>query len=186
MRVIAGMYRGRTLRTVPDLSVRPATDRVRQTLFDMLATRLDFEGARVLDLFAGSGSLGIESLSRGAAHAVFVEQNREAARFIEENLRTLQCADRATVVRQDALSALHRTDGPFDLVFADPPYRFDGTPALPARIFGAGMVAAGGYLLIEHTTEVEFQAGDTYRTGPVKRFGRTVVTFFMPTARQTP
>lgn len=180
MRVIGGLYRGRTLRTVRDLSVRPATDRVRQTVFDMLTNRLEFDGARVLDLFAGSGSLGIEALSRGAGHVTFVEHAREAAEFIELNLRTLGCADAGTVLESDALSFIRPGGGPFDLIFADPPYAFDGTAEIPAAVAGSEMLRAGGYLLIEHAAGQEFGAAPGLRTGPVKRFGRTEVTFFTP------
>ena len=87
MRIIAGLYKGRELQTVPDLSVRPATGRVRQTLFDMLTSRLSFDGLHVLDLFAGCGSLGFEALSRGAASVTFVESSPAALEFIEKNAR---------------------------------------------------------------------------------------------------
>ncbi|MEK7250587.1 MAG: RsmD family RNA methyltransferase, partial [Bacteroidota bacterium] len=82
MRVISGIYKGRILKTVNDLSVRPVTDRVKQTLFDMLINRIEMDSATVLDLFAGSGGLGIEALSRGAAHVTFVESDSEAAHYI--------------------------------------------------------------------------------------------------------
>jgi 16S rRNA (guanine966-N2)-methyltransferase len=181
MRVISGIYRGRTLRTVRDLSVRPATDRVRQTVFDMLTNRIAFDGARVLDLFAGSGSLGIEALSRGAAHATFVENAHDAAEFIEFNLRTLGCAEAALVLETDALGFVHPGNGPFDLVFADPPYAFDRTAGIPEIVFGSGILRPGGYLLIEHAGDISFGNTPAYRAGPVKRFGRTHVTFFTPT-----
>ncbi|HEX7574585.1 MAG TPA: 16S rRNA (guanine(966)-N(2))-methyltransferase RsmD [Bacteroidota bacterium] len=181
MRVISGIYRGRTLRTVRDLSVRPAADRVRQTIFDMLTNRMVFEGARVLDLFAGSGSLGIEALSRGAAHATFVENGHDAAEFIELNLRTLGCAESALVLETDALGFVRPGSGEFDLVFADPPYAFDRTGDIPAIVLGGGIVRPGGYLLIEHAGDVSFGNATGYRVGPVKRFGRTHVTFFTPT-----
>lgn len=180
MRVIAGEFRGRSLVTVADRSVRPATDRVRQTLFDLLATRLDLDGARVLDLFAGSGSLGIEALSRGAGEAVFVEASGEAARRITRNLETLRCTERARVVVMDANMFLRGTHRPYDLVFADPPYAFERTAELPEVILGRGLVAPEGFLLIEHTTALTFTDTDRYRVGPVRRFGRTVVTFFRP------
>ena len=178
MRVISGIYRGRTIRTVSDLSVRPATDRVRQTIFDVLTHRLPFEGARVLDLFAGSGSLGIEALSRGAAHATFVEDSREAAGFIERNLQTLGCTDCGLVLEADALGYVRPGTGPFDLIFADPPYAFDRTREIPGIVFTSGILRRGGYLLIEHAAGVSFALADAYRVGPVKRFGRTQVTFF--------
>jgi 16S rRNA (guanine966-N2)-methyltransferase len=180
MRVISGIYRGRTIRTVGDLSVRPATDRVRQTIFDMLTNRIAFDGALVLDLFAGSGSLGIEALSRGAAHTTFVESAHDAAEFIELNLRSLGCTDAALVIETDALGFVRPGNGPFDLVFADPPYTFDRTADIPEMVFGSGILRPGGYLLIEHAGDLSFGNGPAYRAGPVKRFGRTHVTFFTP------
>ena len=154
MRVTGGEYRGRILRTVDDLSVRPATDRVRQTLFNMLVHRMDFDGLAVLDLFAGSGSLGIEALSNGAARAVFVEGDRRAAEYIEQNLDRLGCATTGEVLHLDALRYIAQTEERFGLVFADPPYRFAGTASLPDLIFGRQLVQDGGYLLIEHTKDL--------------------------------
>jgi 16S rRNA (guanine966-N2)-methyltransferase len=178
MRVIAGLYKGRRIRTVEDLSVRPATDRVKQTLFDMLATRIALEGARVLDLFAGSGSLGIEALSRGAHHVTFVENNEEAARIIEQNLATLGCEESADVYDMDALDYVRSARGRYDLVFADPPYGFEHTEDLPALITNRSLLEPHGYLLIEHASSVRFTSTLGYRAGPEKKFGRTLVTFF--------
>jgi 16S rRNA (guanine966-N2)-methyltransferase len=178
LRVTGGEYRGRILRTVDDLSVRPATDRVRQSLFNMLVNRLDFEDLSVLDLFAGSGSLGIEALSRGAARAVFVEGERRAASYIESNIDHLGCAEHTEVLTIDAMRYIADSRDSFRLVFADPPYQFDRTPSLPELIFGRGLVEQGGYLLIEHTTDIWYEDAALYRVGPVKKFGRTVVTFF--------
>ena len=180
MRVISGIYRGRRLRTVSDLSVRPATDRVRQAIFDVLMNRIEFEGSLILDLFAGSGSLGIEALSRGAAHATFIENAHDAAAFIEFNLRTLGCADVALVLETDAMGFVRPGSGPFDLVFADPPYAFGRTADIPEIVFGSGILRPGGYLLIEHSGDLSFGNAPAYRAGPVKRFGRTHVTFFTP------
>lgn len=178
MRIIAGQYKGRIISTVKDLSVRPALDRVRQTIFDMLTNRLDLDGATVLDLFAGSGSLGIEALSRGAAAATFVESGEEAAEFIEKNVRMLGCLEATEILQMDAMAFLRGKRPAYDLVFADPPYRFERTEELPAIIFGQKIVRPGGYLLIEHTTDLRFESTPVYAAGPEKRFGRTVVTFF--------
>lgn len=184
MRVITGLYKGRRLRTVKDLSVRPATDRVRQTIFNMLMNRLEFEGATVLDLFAGSGSLGIEAISRGAASATFVEQNREAADLIEENVATLGCEERAEVLNMDAMDYIRRAEGAFHLVFADPPYAYDGIGELPRAIFSRNLVRPEGYLLIEHHRGAKFESTTLYHAGPEKRFGRTLVTFFHHSGKQ--
>jgi 16S rRNA (guanine966-N2)-methyltransferase len=117
LRVIAGTFKGRRLEAPRGTRTRPTADRVREALFSMLG---DVEGARVLDLYAGSGALGIEAISRGAASAVFVERDAGAVAAIERNLASLGLQER--VARQDAVRFLTRSDGPFDLVFCDPPY----------------------------------------------------------------
>lgn len=118
MRVIAGEYKGRRLHAPPGTSTRPTPDRVREALFSILAQRVD--GARVLDLYAGTGALGIEALSRGAEHAVFVDDDPRAVDAIARNLTEIG-AD-GEVKRRDALAFLAQTRARFDLVFADPPY----------------------------------------------------------------
>ncbi len=178
MRVISGIYKGRILKTVNDLSVRPATDRVKQTLFDMLTNRIEMDGATALDLFAGSGGLGIEALSRGAAHVTFVETDGEAANYIERNLQMLGCEEHADIIETDALSFISRCRDSFDLIFADPPYKFDETAQIPELVFKAHLMKKHGYMLIEHTTDLKFESTKLYHAGPEKRFGRTVVTFF--------
>jgi len=186
MRVITGMYRGRTINTVKDLSVRPATERVRQTIFNMLANRMEFEGARVLDLFAGSGSLGLEALSRGAVHATFVEQGSDAVEYIERNVRAFRCEERTEILEMDAMRYLDSTQGQFDLVFADPPYSFEPTALIPEIICDKGIVRPGGYLVVEHAGEVTLHTTSSYTAGPTKKFGRTIVTFFQPTTGRIP
>jgi 16S rRNA (guanine966-N2)-methyltransferase len=117
VRIVAGEFRGRRIQAPRGLRTRPTADRVREALFSMLG---DVFGARVLDLYAGSGALGIEALSRGAESVVFVERDARAAAVIERNLASLGL--QAAVVRQDAVRFLGRAEGPFDLVFCDPPY----------------------------------------------------------------
>ncbi len=184
MRIITGLYKGRNLTTVPDLTVRPATERVRQTLFNMLVNRIGLQGVDVLDLFAGSGSLGFEALSRGARHVVFVEQDPDALRHLEENASALGCTDAVDILSDDALRYVRSTSESFALVFADPPYAFEDTPSIPTEIFSRKIVQAGGYLLIEHAATVRFAASSLYTTGPEKKFGRTHVTFFQPQKAQ--
>jgi 16S rRNA (guanine966-N2)-methyltransferase len=123
VRVVAGQFKGRRLRAPRGKRTRPTADRVREALFSMLG---DVSCARVLDLYAGSGALGIEALSRGAASALFVERDPRAAAAIEDNLRSLGL-DQA-VLRQDVLRFLARGEGTFDLVFCDPPY--DSVPRI--------------------------------------------------------
>jgi 16S rRNA (guanine966-N2)-methyltransferase len=117
LRVVAGTFKGRRLSAPRGTRTRPTADRVREALFSMLG---DVGGARVLDLYAGSGALGIEALSRGAEGVVFVERDAQALAAIERNLAAVGVE--ATVVRQDVMRFLARADGAFDLVFCDPPY----------------------------------------------------------------
>jgi 16S rRNA (guanine966-N2)-methyltransferase len=136
VRVVAGSARGRRLEAPEGREVRPTTDRVREALFNALVSLDAVADATVLDLFAGSGALGIEALSRGAAAATFVERDARARASIDENLRTTGLADRATVVAGSAEQALDRFDGApaVDLALLDPPYDYAGWPELLARL----------------------------------------------------
>ena len=148
MRIIAGEWRGRSLVAPPGNATRPTADRTRETLFSMLASRLgSFEGLRVADLFAGSGALGLEALSRGAAHASFVESDRQAIKAIEANVATLGARDR-TSLRAMSAGALPASE-PFDLIFADPPYTPGSGTAAAAAVAKAGWLADGGWMAVE-------------------------------------
>ena len=147
MRIIAGRWRGRPIEAPPGLATRPTADRVRETLFSMLTSRLgSFEDLRVADLFAGSGALGFEALSRGAAHVTFVENNSAAAAALKRNAVKLG-ADRVQILGGSAL-ALPRAE-PFDLIFADPPYADGSGTAVVLAVGRAGWLAAGGWMSIE-------------------------------------
>lgn len=150
MRVIAGSAGGRRLDAPPGRDVRPTADRVREALFSSLADRT--VGARVLDLFAGSGALAVEALSRGAAHAVLVERDARAAAVARRNLARTELAERATLVRSSA-ERFCRTPrgGPFDLVLADPPYAqpLPGVYALLVELHDAAALDAGVTVVIE-------------------------------------
>ncbi len=179
-RVIAGTAKGVRL-AAPGPGTRPLSDRVKQTLFAVLETELD--GARVLDLFAGSGAGGIEALSRGAARATFVERDAGAVRVIAENLRRTGLADRGRVVRREAVTWLTEpggaaADGPFDVVLVDPPYA--DTTALGHALERIGAhVRPGGRVVAKHfwrdrpPPEVGLLASERER-----RFGETALTFY--------
>jgi 16S rRNA (guanine966-N2)-methyltransferase len=156
MRIIAGEWRGRPLEAPPGRATRPTADRVRETLFSMLASRLgSFEDLRIADLFAGSGALGFEALSRGAATVTFVESDRQAAAAIRSNAAHLGAGDRARILGGSAL-ALPASE-PFDLIFADPPYEPKSGTAVVTAVTDAGWLASGGWMSIEtaRTDEVE-------------------------------
>lgn len=178
MRVIAGSARGRPLRTLPGLEVRPTLDRVRQGVFSSLGERVD--GAVFLDLFAGSGAVGIEALSRGAERATFVERAAGCARRLRENLERCQVAERARVLECDwraGIARLRRGGEAFDLIYADPPYeRFDEASILAAA---AELLDAEGLLLLEHPRRrrVPETAGRLRRTRALE-YGQTAVSIY--------
>lgn len=148
MRIIAGNWRGRPLLAPPGIETRPTADRVRETLFSMLLSRLGtFEGLRVADLFAGSGALGFEALSRGAASATFVERDPTALAAIRANAAKLSAEAKVHVLGGSAL-ALPRSE-PFDLLLADPPYQQGAGTATVAAVASAGWLAAGGWMSVE-------------------------------------
>ena len=168
MRVVAGSARGRTLQAPPGRDTRPTADRVREAIFNALGSLGAVEGARVVDLFAGSGALGIEALSRGAAWCTFVERDRAARAAITANLAATGLAARATVVAADVMAWLARGAGPFDLALADPPYAFDDWPALLALV-------PADLVVVESDREVD--PGPGWAHVRTRRYGGTVVSF---------
>ncbi|HKV42286.1 MAG TPA: 16S rRNA (guanine(966)-N(2))-methyltransferase RsmD [Blastocatellia bacterium] len=155
MRVIAGVYKGRTLRTVRGLDVRPTSDRLRETLFNILGWRV--ADNRMLDLCAGSGAVGIEALSRGAAHVTFVEESRRAVAAIKSNLASLGIDSGVEVLGREATSAIDwlvRTGARFDLIFLDPPYDSPLYSTLMKRIAAVELLAENGIIAVEHRVKV--------------------------------
>ncbi len=158
MRIIAGKWRGRSIDAPPGHATRPTADRARETLFSMLASRLgSFEDLRVADLFAGSGALGLEALSRGAAEAVFVEQDPAAIAAIRRNTDTLGATIRLLTNSAHALPPAQ----PFDLILADPPYAPGSGSAAIEAVIRAGWLAPGGWISIETAR------GDAVEPGPL-------------------
>jgi 16S rRNA (guanine966-N2)-methyltransferase len=148
VRIIAGEWRGRSIEAPPGLATRPTADRVRETLFSMLASRLgSFEDLRVADLFAGSGALGLEALSRGAASATFVESDPHASRILKRNAEKLGASERVRFLCGSAL-ALPRAE-PLDLIFADPPYAPGSGTAVVGAVTQADWLAPGGWMSVE-------------------------------------
>jgi 16S rRNA (guanine966-N2)-methyltransferase len=164
VRVVAGIARGRKLVAPKGDATRPTSDFVREAIFNSLQAHLDLDGATVLDLFAGTGALGIEALSRGATHATFVEHARPALEALRANLDTTGFADRATVLPVDATRAT--TLPTVDVAFADPPYAFTAWSDLLTRVDATLLVAE---------SDREVDPGDGWRVLRSKRYGTTVV-----------
>ena len=173
-RIVAGVAGGRRL-AVP-ASARPTTDRVREALFNVLAARLDFDGLRVLDLFAGTGALGLEALSRGAESVLFVETDRRAADVIARNIGTVGLPG-ATVRRSAVATVLAaRPEAAADLVFADPPYEVSTAEVgqLLAALAQHGWVAAGSVVVVERPVSAELLTWPAdWVVWPVRRYGDT-------------
>ncbi|HIR92457.1 MAG TPA: 16S rRNA (guanine(966)-N(2))-methyltransferase RsmD [Candidatus Egerieimonas intestinavium] len=156
MRVIAGKARSLRLKTVPGLGTRPTTDRIKETLFNMLQPLL--ADGRFLDLFAGSGGIGIEALSRGAAQAVFVERERQALRCIEENLTFTRLKDQAQVLGMDVFRALRQLEGqpPFSCIFMDPPYGQDLEKQVLEYLSSSALADENSLIVVEADISTDF------------------------------
>ncbi len=179
MRIISGLYKGRILKSARHLNLRPATDRVKETIFNILQNRLRLEGSEILDLFAGTGSLGIEALSRGAAHIIFVDNSADSLQHIKENTTILDCTNKCKFIKSDALKYTEQMEETFDLIFADPPYVYEFTTTIPEKVFTNNLLNTGGFLIIEHTKKMIFENSDKYIQSIKKDFGNTVVSFFV-------
>jgi len=154
MRIIAGHAHGRRLKAPRGLHTRPTSARARESIFSRLAVRMDLHGVRVLDIFAGSGSLGIESLSRGAAHVTFVDSSRDAAAAIRANLAALEAGDSARILVSDvrrALAELQHSRESFDLVFVDAPFKDDLSADVLTLLGELQLVAPGGWVVVEQS-----------------------------------
>ncbi len=174
MRVITGSCRGRKLLEPADMSVRPTTDQVKEALFNII--QCEIEGRRVLDLFAGTGQLGIEALSRGAKECVFVDSSRESVKLVKENLR--RCELSANVMQCDALGYL-RGCGKFDLIFLDPPYGTGQDAAAMLAVKEFDILTKGGIMVCESRPETVLpELPAEYGTTRAYRYGKIKLTVF--------
>lgn len=178
MRIIAGQFKGRTLATPSSQAVRPTSDRLRESMFNILMHAHDdaIEGARVLDLFAGTGALGIEALSRGAVHALFVDDSTEGRGLLRENIERLGLGGITKVFRRDAtkMGPCH-PHAPFTLVFCDPPYRKGlGEKALASARAG-GWMEPGALIVFEEAADVDVKLPDGFEELDRRVYGDTQI-----------
>lgn len=181
MRIVGGEYRGRSLAAPQSQAIRPTSDRLRESLFNVLAHGYGdpVAGARVLDLFAGTGALGLEALSRGAAFALLVDEGVEARGLIRRNIEALGLTGRSKLYRRDATRLGPASPmAPFDLVFADPPYRRAlGEQALAAALAG-GWLAPGALLVLEEAADAEVPTPSGLELVEHREAGETQLLFF--------
>jgi 16S rRNA (guanine966-N2)-methyltransferase len=181
MRIIAGQWRGRPLLAPEGQDTRPTSDRTREGLFSMLASRLgSLEGLRVADLFAGTGALGLEALSRGAAHCTFIERDRSALATIERNVARLDAAARSEV-RAGAVERAAPPLEPFHLVMMDPPYGQGLAQAALERLASGAWVGPGGWISIEKGPE-SLSLPDGFEVDAERRFGKAHLLLVRRTA----
>lgn len=179
LRVIAGCARGRRLLSVPGDTTRPITDRVREALFDILGA--DIQGARFLDLFCGTGSVGIEALSRGAGFVLFVDRDQRAVATTRANLLTTGLMDRARVVRQDAFALIREAPNQgFDYIYIAPPqYQGLWKQALHALDAQPAWLNPGGWVIVQmHPKEYEAQDLTNLTEFDQRRYGSTLLVFY--------
>ena len=178
MRVITGSAGGRRLLELEGLETRPTTDRVKEGVFSAL--QFDIEGRRVLDLFAGTGQMGIECLSRGAVSAVFVDRRKDAAQLVKKNLNLTNLQDRARVVNGDSLAFLAGTKERFDLVFLDPPYASGLLEQALERLTAPGfdILTPYGIIVAEHPADRRLAVPAGCRLRKPYRYGKIAVTLF--------
>ena len=173
MRVISGTARGRKLKELQGMDTRPTTDKVKESIFNII--QFELEGRRVLDLFGGTGQLGIEALSRGAQRCTFVDQRREAAALIRENVKLVGFEDRAKVVQGEAMSFLAACREKFDVIFLDPPYQSGLLEKCVSEICRFDILGEYGIIVCESPAEWSlpplespYEAGREYRYGKIK------------------
>jgi 16S rRNA (guanine966-N2)-methyltransferase len=177
MRIISGQFGGRKIKTVSGPGYRPATSKVRQAVFSMLESRgVNWEGARVLDLFAGSGSLGLEALSRGAAEAWFVEKNRKAAEVIVENVKLLGVTHSCRILAKELFAVIDKAAPiPFDVVFIDPPYGQNLLGPAMKGVLENNWLSGQGVLVAETEASMELDGSIAGTLEPLieKMYGQT-------------
>jgi 16S rRNA (guanine966-N2)-methyltransferase len=184
MRIVGGRLGGRTLAAPKSQNVRPTSDRLRESLFNILAHRYDdpITGARALDLFAGTGALGLEAISRGAAFALLIDDGTEARALIRQNVEALGLGGVTRIFRRDAtrLGAVHPNE-PFELVFLDPPYRKGLAEKSLASLRDGGWLAPDAVVIVEEAADAAFAAPDGFSEIERRRYDDTEFTFLRVT-----
>jgi len=175
MRLTGGLWRGRRLKPMKGFKGRPTTDFGREGLFNLLRSRVDLNGADVLDLFAGTGMVGMECASRGAASITSIEKQHSACRYIKDQFAILEF-DRVSVLCIDTLKFIQRASTQYDLVFADPPYDLDGFAKIPGLVKKSGLVAEGGLFVLEHGENIAFSGEEGFIES--RKFGHVHFSFF--------
>lgn len=161
MRIIAGVARSLPLKTLPGMDTRPTTDRIKETLFNIISA--DIPGCSFLDLFAGSGQIGLEAISRGASSCVFVDNNKKACEVIQDNIDFTKFNDKSRIIFTDAINAIRQLEGNncFDIIFADPPYALGIEPDLLMYLQKSSIINEDSIIIIEADLKTNFDFADS-------------------------
>ena len=179
MRIVGGSLKGRPLQSPKGVATRPTTDRTRESLFNILTHKIDFENCRTLDLFAGTGALGLEAISRGSSYCVFIEEAGSARGAIRENVEALQLSGITKIFKRDATSlGKIGTLKPFNLVFADPPYRRELGEKAARSLREGGWLDEGAIFILEEATDVFPQDLKGYALDDKRTYGETTIGLF--------
>ncbi len=176
MRIITGTLKGRKITVPAHVDMRPTSDRAKESIFSIIEVRKHLSGSIILDLFAGSGNLGFEAISRGASKVIFVESSSAATEHIEKTARLFGVEKQAHIICSSVETFLGGPPSPFDIVFADPPYEYPEMTRLPEIVLQEGWLKADGWFILEHDKRHHF--GEHPKCVFVKPYGRTIVTIF--------
>ena len=179
MRIIAGEFKGRTIKFPKSKLVRPTTDKNKETIFNMLNNYIDFDGIKACDIYAGSGSLGLETLSRGAKEVHFVEKNFHVQKMLRENIRSLNAEDHCRVLNMTAVkfSSLNEHDT-YDLILLDPPFFKDDVHLVVNNLFQNKFMNEHGIMLVERSIQTKEKDIENFRKEPIKRLGDSLIYIF--------
>lgn len=175
MRIIGGKYKGKSIRPPSGLQARPTTDFARESLFSVLTNHFSLEGASVADLFAGTGAMSYEFASRGATRIESVEKNRTHSRFIIKTMKQLQI-EGMTVYPTDLRVYLRKAKGPFDILFADPPYELEWLKEIPSLVLSKNLLTPDGWFILEHGRDYDFSSVKEFRE--LRRYGNVHFSIF--------
>lgn len=179
MRIISGKYSGRTIKAPSSKFTRPTTDRVRESLFNILANFIDFEDALVLDIYSGSGSLGLEFLSRGASQVHFIEKNYPVYTVLADNIKSLKAENETKIIKIDAVKYTAQDLGfQYDIIIADPPFfKYDIYDVI-SNIFTRKLIKEDGYFIVERSIQTKDKDAEIFKIEPYRQVGDALLYLF--------
>ncbi|MEG8946588.1 16S rRNA (guanine(966)-N(2))-methyltransferase RsmD [Rosettibacter firmus] len=179
MRIIAGKYKGRIIKFPNSKLVRPTTDKVKESLFNYLSNQIDFEGIKVCDIYAGSGSLGLEALSRGAAEVHFVEKDFFVVKVLKENILSLDAEENCKIYKTEAIKFTRmKNHDKYDLILADPPFFKNDIHMVVRNIIERNYLIENGIMIVERSVQTKSEDTENFKCEPFKKIGDSLIYLF--------